>query len=159
MNEIFCDEFKECEEKTIRVMIVDRHEAMREGLRQMLGGINGIDVVAEAEDSVMAVKEMSRVCPDIVVMGIDDKGNGCNNGIINHLRRITGHPDKAEIPAHVIVLSDEHKSIVSAIAAGAAGYLNKSASRKELIDTIRLVYLWRLVLFSNTRSNFALVKL
>jgi len=158
MKEIFYDELKECGEKTIRVMIVDRHEAMREGLRQMLHGTDGIAVVAEAEDSVIAVKEMSSVSPDIVVMGIDDKGNGCN-GIINHLKRITGHPDKAEIPAHVIVLSDEHKSIVSAIAAGAAGYLNKRASRKELVDTIRLVYLWRMVLFCNTRSNFALVKL
>jgi DNA-binding NarL/FixJ family response regulator len=59
----------------------------------------------------------------------------------------------------IIILNDNPKYLAPAIKAGAVGFLTRSIGRDELVAAIRLVYLWKLVLFNGDRGHCALVRL
>ncbi len=134
----------------IRAMVIDSREAMREGLRSMLGGDERITVIGAVSGPAEAVRRLQELSPDIVVMDISMPGA---EGI-ETIKRLK----KARPSIGILVLSDDRKSLVPAIRAGAAGFLSRDISRSELAAAIQLVYLWRLVLFDVDGSAFALVK-
>jgi two-component system NarL family response regulator len=115
---------------TIRAVLVDDHEMMREGLRSILKRIDDLEIVGEAADGPAAVDLAGRLNPDIVVM---DVGMADLNGI-DATRRI-----KAANPNTLVIglsmHSDRHY-VVSMLDAGASGYVLKGAAGNELILAI-----------------------
>jgi DNA-binding NarL/FixJ family response regulator len=117
----------------IRVLIVDDHELLRAGLRSRLEGEPGIAVVGEADTAERAVLLARRLQPDLVVLDL-------------LLPRKSGDeviPELAEVApeARVLVVSSQAapSSVRRALSAGAAGYLPKRSSDRELVAAIRLV--------------------
>jgi DNA-binding NarL/FixJ family response regulator len=115
----------------IRLLIVDDHPVVRDGLHGMLDGQPDFEVVGEAGDGVEAVNLAETLKPDIVLMDL-------------RMPVMDGVAALGEIKAHnpqlqVLVLTtyDSDADILPAIEAGAAGYLLKDSSRQELYDGIR----------------------
>jgi DNA-binding NarL/FixJ family response regulator len=115
----------------IRVLLVDDHAVVREGLRTFLELQDGIEVVGEAGDGSEGVAAAERLRPDVVLMDlVMPRLDGV--GAMRELRR--------RVPAaRVIVLTsftDEEK-LLPALQAGAAGYLLKNAEPAELARAVR----------------------
>ncbi|TMC08971.1 MAG: response regulator transcription factor [Chloroflexi bacterium] len=105
----------------IRVLIVDDHAVVRQGLRIFLDTERDFDVVAEAPDGEEAVRLARALRPDIVLMDLLMPGMDGTEAT----RRIRAELDDVEVVALTSVLDDE--SVVAAVRAGAIGYLLKSA--------------------------------
>ncbi|HEX6457546.1 MAG TPA: response regulator transcription factor [Thermoleophilaceae bacterium] len=118
----------------IRVMLVDDHAVVREGLRTFLELQDGIEVVGEAEDGRQALGEAERLRPDVILMDlVMPELDGV--GAMRELRR--------RLPAtRVIVLTSfaEDERLLPAIQAGAAGYLLKNVRPKELARAVRAAH-------------------
>ena len=138
-------------DEKIRVILVDEREAMREGLRHMLSEDESITVVGEARDGKSALARARVLCPDIILMDVGVRGTS-GIGAACSLR-------EARLPTSFIILADNRKYLAPAIEAGAVGFLPRNISRDHLIGAIRIIHMWRLSLFDNSRSHFALVKL
>ncbi|TDD76143.1 response regulator transcription factor [Actinomadura darangshiensis] len=120
----------------LRVMIVDDHPIVREGLRGMLAAEADIEVAAEAASGDEAVAVVPGVCPDVILMDLRmPSGDG-----VSAIERLPGH--------RILVLTtfQDDADIVRAIEAGAAGYLLKDASRADLAAAVRDVAAGRRVL-------------
>ncbi|MDN5856161.1 MAG: response regulator transcription factor, partial [Actinomycetia bacterium] len=114
----------------IRLVLVDDHPVVREGLRAMLSTEPDLDVVADcalAEDALRAVAEFE---PDVVLMDLRLPGM---DGV-EATARITAHS-----AARVLVLTtfDSDTDILRAVESGATGYLLKDAPRTDLVHAIR----------------------
>jgi DNA-binding NarL/FixJ family response regulator len=118
----------------IRVLTVDDHPLLREGIAAVLGNQADLAVVGEASNGYEAVERCRALTPDIVLMDLEMPEMSGIEAIV---------AIRAALPqTRVIVLtahgSDAH--ILRALNAGAAGYLLKDGVRKELVDTIRRVH-------------------
>lgn len=117
----------------IRVLLVDDDALVRAGLRMILSSSEEMEVVGEAADGADAVAAVQRHRPDVVLMDIRMPGT---DGITATaaLRRMAD-------PPHVIVLTtfqaDEH--VMSALRAGADGFLLKDTPPTEIVNAVRLV--------------------
>jgi two-component system NarL family response regulator len=118
----------------IRILIVDDHHIVRQGLAALLKTVPGFAVVAEASDGEQAVESHRKHRPDVTLMDLRlPKLNG-----VAALSRI-----RAEFPAaRVIVLTtfDGDEDIYRAMQAGAKGYLLKGMELAELTEAIRTVH-------------------
>jgi DNA-binding NarL/FixJ family response regulator len=121
----------------IRVLIVDDHAVVREGIAALLGRQSDMVAVGEASDGAEAVARFSELAPDVTLMDMQMSGMGGVEAI-EQIRRLSPQ-------ARILVLTtypgDAH--VVRAIRAGAAGYLLKNCIRKELLDAIRSVHAGR----------------
>ena len=118
----------------IRVLIVDDHAVVREGLRTFLALQDGIEVAGEAGDGVQAVEEATRLQPDVVLMDlVMPRRDGVE--AMRELRRRGS-------PARVIVLTSfvDEARLLPALQAGAAGYLVKNVAPAELARAIRAAH-------------------
>ena len=117
----------------IRVLIVDDHEVVREGLRAMLEDEDGIEVVGEAGDGAEALAIAKQLTPGIVLMDISmPRMDG-----VEATRRL-----KALLPATSVVMItvfDDDTHVIDAIRAGAAGYILKDCSRDLVVHTVKAV--------------------
>lgn len=118
----------------IRVLIVDDHDIVREGLCAMLETKPGIQVIGEAADGEQAVERALELKPDVILMDLQMPRK---NGISAIHDIIARQPQ-----AHILVLSNfsDDAQIVEAMRAGAIGYLLKTAKIDELVDAIRHVH-------------------
>jgi len=120
-------------DKTIRVILVDDHAMVREGLRLLLRTAPDIAVVGEASDGVSAVAVARRVTPDVVVLDLDMPG-GDGMGALREVGKLL--PD-----ARVLILTvhGEQERLLPLLDAGACGYLTKEAASRDLVEAIRVV--------------------
>ena len=119
--------------ETLRVMLVDDHEVVRQGLRALLEAEGDIEVVAEAENGPTAVSLASAHRPDVVVMDVRMPGGSG----VEACRAIRDErPD-----AQVIMLTSfsDDEALFNSIMAGAAGFVLKQIRGRDLIDAIRTV--------------------
>jgi DNA-binding NarL/FixJ family response regulator len=118
----------------IRIMIVEDHAIVRQGLVALLRTVPDFCVVAEADDVSEAVALFSQYEPDVTLM---DLRLGKSMGVDAITRIRANHPQ-----ARIIVLTtfDGDEDIFRAIQAGARGYLLKGMDGEELMEAIRAVY-------------------
>jgi DNA-binding NarL/FixJ family response regulator len=115
----------------ISLLIVDDHEVVRAGLKSLLHGTD-IRIVAEADNGASALKLVIKHKPNLVLLDVrmpDSDGLSC-------LARIK--LDLPNVPVVMFSAYDNPTYVARAVALGAAGYLNKSASRKEILDAIHV---------------------
>jgi NarL family two-component system response regulator LiaR len=118
----------------IKVVIVDDHQVVRQGLRTFLELHEDIDVVGEAEDGVTAVETARTLAPDIILMDLV-------------MPRLDGIAATRQVKAlggstKVIALTSftEDDKVFPAIQAGASSYLLKDVSPDDLVEAIRAVH-------------------
>ncbi|MFJ9781126.1 response regulator [Amycolatopsis sp. NPDC101161] len=116
---------------SIRVLVCDDHAVVRAGLRALLAGADGIEVVGESASGEEAVATAAALRPDVVLMDIQ-LGDGIDG--IEATRRIRSTPSAPRIL--VLTTYDTDADISRAIAAGATGYLLKAGSATELYAAI-----------------------
>ncbi|WP_460529541.1 response regulator [Flindersiella endophytica] len=114
----------------VRVMLVDDHEVVRQGLRALLDAQPGIEVVAEAESEETAVAAAGEFRPEIVVMDVD---LGTSSGIEATREIRAQHP---EIKVLMLTASDDQEARFSSILAGASGYVLKRVRGDALVTAI-----------------------
>lgn len=117
----------------IRVLIVDDHEVVREGLRAMIEDEEGIQVIGEAGDGAEALAIARELNPDLVLMDIQmPRLDG-----VETTRRLKTLLPKTSVV--MISVFDDDSHVIEAIRAGAAGYILKDCSRDLLVHTVMAV--------------------
>ncbi|MFE9652994.1 response regulator [Micromonospora sp. NPDC006431] len=118
-------------EPLIRLLIVDDHPVVRDGIRGMFAGDPGFEVLGEAGDGAEAVALARALNPDVILMDLRmPRMDGV--AAIKELARLG-------ITARVLVLTtyDTDRDVVPAIEAGATGYVLKDTGRDELVHAVR----------------------
>jgi DNA-binding NarL/FixJ family response regulator len=137
-------------QRRIRVLIVDDHQMMRDGIAALLARQPDIEVVGEASGGDEAIAMFGDLAPDITLMDVQMAGTD-GIGAITAIRARSPH-------ARIIVLTTYagDGQAVRAIRAGAAGYLLKNCIRKDLLDAIHLVLSGRRALSPDIAHELAM---
>ncbi len=117
---------------TIKVLLVDDHKIVRQGVRAYLQTLADVTVVAEAETGAAAIDAVTQAEPDVVLMDLEMPGELDGIAATRQIRRLR--------PAtQVIVVTSHHQDeyIFPAVRAGAISYLLKDVEPEELADAIR----------------------
>jgi two-component system, NarL family, response regulator LiaR len=118
----------------IRVLLVDDHPVVRQGLRALLSTHEGIEVVGEADDGEAAVAAADRLSPDVVLMDVVMPGlDG-----VEALRRIGERRPQTRV-VMLTSYADERRAM-EAVDAGASGFLLKDASPRDVAAAIRAAH-------------------
>jgi two-component system NarL family response regulator len=118
---------------TIRILTIDDHPLIRQGIASMLEVEPGLELVGEAADAQSGIEQFRRLLPDITLVDLQMPGVGG----IELTRRL-----RAEFPQARVVILTTYRGDANArdaLSAGACGYLLKSSLRGELIDALRRV--------------------
>jgi DNA-binding NarL/FixJ family response regulator len=126
----------------IKVVIVEDHTIVREGLRPLLEG-KGVEVIGEAADGLEAVRLVKELAPQVVIMDVALPRLG---GIEASRRIVKGNPDMKII---MLTIHDEPQYVFKSLEAGARGYLVKEAPLEELMTAIKAVIKGETYLSSN----------
>src|SRR5919106_6982885 len=119
---------------TIRTLIADDQEMVREGFSVLLSAQPDIEVVGQAVDGEDAVTKVAELRPDVVLMDV-------RMPVLNGLeatRRILSEPD-ASTKVLVLTTFDLDEYVYEALQLGASGFLLKDASANQLADAVRIV--------------------
>ena len=131
----------------IRVLLVDDHPVVRQGLRALLSTQDGIEVVGEAGDGEAAVAEAGRLSPDVVLMDVVMPGiDG-----VEALRRIGGSRPQTRV-VMLTSYADERRAM-EAVDAGASGFLLKDASPRDVAAAIRAAHRGEAVLHPSVAAR------
>jgi DNA-binding NarL/FixJ family response regulator len=122
------------ETAAIRVLIADDHPVFRDGLASLLDPLPQIDVVARAGDGAEAVALAAEHRPDVVVMDVQMPEL---NGIEATRRIVAGRPGVGVL---VLTMGEDDGTVLSALRAGARGYLRKGAEQDEIVRAITTVH-------------------
>jgi DNA-binding NarL/FixJ family response regulator len=120
--------------ETIRILLVDDHAVVREGLRAFLSLQPGFEIVGEAADGQEAIERASELDPDVILMDlVMPRLDGVS--AMRELRRQAGRGAGAKVIVLTSFLDDER--LLPALEAGAAGYLLKNSQPTELARAVR----------------------
>ncbi len=131
----------------VRLLVVDDHPVVRDGIVGMVASDPGVEVVGEASDGAEAVRLARVLTPDVVLMDLRMRGM---DGVAA-IRELT----RLGLPCRVVVLTtfDSDSDVLPAIEAGAIGYLLKDAPREDLLRAIRAAAVGDAVLAPSVASR------
>lgn len=118
----------------IRILIVDDHDLVREGLRTILEQDGGFEVVGEAGDGQEAIREARRLEPDVVLMDLNLPGLGGLEATEAILA------DRPETRVIILTQYEQREYIKRALRIGAQGYVIKRSASRDLKEAIRTVH-------------------
>jgi DNA-binding NarL/FixJ family response regulator len=130
-----------------RVIVVDHHDIPRVGLRGVLAGEPGLEVITEATDGRQAVALCRRLRPDLILMELDLPGL---DGLAATRLIREESPDTRVV---IVTLRDDPSSLRLAVQAGAAAFIAKTASRTEVLTALRRVLAGELILDADMASH------
>ena len=114
----------------LRVLLVDDHPLVRNGLRALLASVPGMMVVGEATSGEEAITQATELQPDIILMDLHMPGL---NGVEATRRIVQAHP---HIGILVLTMLEDDASVFAAMRAGARGYLLKGADQADVLRAI-----------------------
>lgn len=120
-------------DEPVRVILVDDHAMVREGLRIILRAASDITVVGEAENGEAAIALAQRIMPTLVILDLD-MPNGDGESALRRIRN--GLP---AVRVLILTMFAEEDRLVSLLESGAHGYLTKEAASSDLVEAIRVV--------------------
>ena len=118
---------------TIRAFLLDDHEVVRQGLRHLLEAQGDIEVVGEASTAEEALSRIPPTRPDVAVLDVR-LGDGDGISVCREVR--SRHP---EVACLMLTSFSDDEALVSAVMAGAAGYVLKDVKGNDLVESIRSV--------------------
>ena len=119
----------------MKVLIADDHELFRDGLRHVLGQLEGPPVIVEAADFNQALDVVQREHDiDIVLLDLCMPGIGWPDGL-RRLKEAVG----PTVPVVVLTASEDRHSVVQAVNVGAAGFIPKTSSSRVMMSALKLV--------------------
>ncbi|WP_432664127.1 response regulator transcription factor [Wukongibacter baidiensis] len=136
------------EENKIRILIVDDHSLMRQGLKQILEIEEDIEVVGLAVDGEDALEQCFKLRPDVILMDI----NMPNMNGIQALRRIKDMGIETKVI--MLTIHDDREYLFETVNIGAEGYVLKDAESNSLIRAIRNVYFGESYIHPSLASEF-----
>ncbi len=118
----------------IKILLVDDHKVLREGLKLLLMGEEDLDVIGEAGNVGDAIRMTEELGPDVVVMDLGLPGGGG----LNAIKQIR----EKKFPVKIVVLSmhSNRELVMEAIESGSDGYVPKSSAHVSLLSAIRVVH-------------------
>ncbi|MFD7652394.1 response regulator [Actinosynnema sp. NPDC059797] len=131
----------------VRVLLVDDHEVVRRGLRELLEDEDDISVVAEAGGVAEALVRASAARPDVAVVDVRLP----DGGGVELCRGLRALPDGPR--CLVLTAFDDEEALVGAIMAGASGYLLKQVRGQDLVNAVREVAAGRSLLDPQTTAR------
>lgn len=114
-----------------RILIADDHVVMRQGLQMLLDREEDLECVGEVGTAEDALRAVERLSPDILILDLGMPGIGGLGGLERLRER------HADLPVLVLSMEDRPEIVRDAFAAGANGYLVKTAADRELVQAIR----------------------
>jgi len=117
----------------IRILVADDHTVVREGVRQILAGLEDMRVEDEAEDGQETLEKVMRGNCDMVLLDISMPGRS-GLEVLDDILNI-----RPKLPVLILSMHPEEQYAVRALRAGASGYLTKASAAHELIGAIRKV--------------------
>ncbi|KOG86189.1 response regulator [Streptomyces varsoviensis] len=133
-------------EAVIRVFLLDDHEVVRRGIRELLDGEEDIEVVGEAADSREALARAPAVRPHVAVLDVrlGSPAAGGDHGGIEVCRELRAR--LPELACLMLTSFDDDEALFDAIMAGAAGYVLKQIRGSDLVAAVRTVAVGRSLL-------------
>ena len=131
----------------IKILVVDDHAIMRDGIRALLSIDDNIEIVGEAPEGREALEKAQKLKPDVVLMDIAMPGM---DGL-EATQRITEKNKKIKVL--VLTQYDKNEYVLSTIKAGAVGYISKRALGSDLISAIHTVYRGDSILYSSAATD------
>ncbi len=119
---------------TIRIMVVDDHPLVRQGVRSLLSNYPDLEIVGEADNGLSALRYAADLMPQVILLDIRMPGE---TGI-DLVRRIRLSAPTAKVL--MLTSFDDREYVTGALRAGAHGYVLKSISDETLVNAIRAVY-------------------
>jgi DNA-binding NarL/FixJ family response regulator len=118
---------------SLRILLVDDHELVRQGIRSLLAMRPGWEVCGEAENGRQAVELVEQLAPDVVVMDV-------SMPVLDGLGALAAiHETSPELPVIMMTMHDTEDLTAHVVEAGAKGLLSKSEAASELLDAIESV--------------------
>src|ERR1035438_9863693 len=116
--------------KKLKIILVDDHHLVRDGIKSLLSSTSDLEIVGEASDGIELFEILSSVKPDIIIMDISLPGK---SGIDLTRSICKDYPD---IKVLILSMYNNEDFIFNSIKAGARGYLPKNTTRNELLEAI-----------------------
>ena len=121
-------------ENSIKVLVADDHEIVRQGLKTIISECLDLSIVGEAENGNQALKILKKTKVDVVLLDFDMPGK---NGLDTLIELKALYP---KLPVMILSIFPEDHYGTRFLKAGASGYLQKSSATDQLIDAIRKVF-------------------
>ncbi len=119
----------------VRILLVDDHPIVRQGLRTLLEGRSGWEVVGEASDGLEALEKVDSLQPDVVVLDVTmPRMNG-----LEACRLIHQKPKMSGLEVLFVTQHDSPQMMREALDAGARGYVVKSNAARDLLEAVEAV--------------------
>jgi DNA-binding NarL/FixJ family response regulator len=126
---------REPQNMPVRILLVDDHPIVRQGLRTLLEGRSGWEVVGEASDGVEALEKVDVLRPDVVVLDVTmPRMNG-----LEACRLIQQKPKTSGLEVLFVTQHDSPQMMREALDAGARGYVVKSNAARDLLEAVEAV--------------------
>jgi DNA-binding NarL/FixJ family response regulator len=125
----------------VRILLVDDHPIVRQGLRTLLEGRSGWEVVGEASDGIEALDKVDTLQPDVVVLDVTMPGmNGLEACRLMQQKQQQKQKQKtSDLEVLFVTQHDSPQMMREALDAGARGYVVKSNAARDLLEAVEAV--------------------